>query len=104
MTETFSNKLTDAQLERLAILSEELGEAQQAIGKILRHGYESYNPIVNTGMTNRRELERELGDIDFAIDMLARAKDVSWAGIAMRRDSKIENIKRWLHHQEVRNG
>lgn len=37
----FSNKLNDAQSERLALLLEELGEAQQAIGKILRHGYQS---------------------------------------------------------------
>lgn len=33
------NQLTNAQAERLHILLEELGEAQQAIGKILRHGY-----------------------------------------------------------------
>lgn len=84
----FSNELTRAQLERLAILSEELGEAQQCIGKILRHGYDSHNPVVNTGMTNRRELERELGDI-------------ALAGIEMRRKDKAINIQRWLHHQEA---
>ena len=35
------NKLSAAEAERLALLLEELGEAQQAIGKILRHGYEN---------------------------------------------------------------
>lgn len=39
------NGLTPAEAERLALLSEELGEAQQAIGKILRHGYDSSNPV-----------------------------------------------------------
>ena len=96
----FSNELTDAQLERLAILSEELGEAQQAIGKILRHGYESYNPVVNTSMTNRRELERELGDVYAAIEMLITALDVSGYGIEQRMIAKKQSIKKWLHHQE----
>jgi NTP pyrophosphatase (non-canonical NTP hydrolase) len=95
----FSNELTDAQLERLAILSEELGEAQQAIGKIIRHGYESYNPVVDTGMTNRRELERELGDILCAIQMLVRANDMSMAAMEVRRGDKRQSIKKWLHHQ-----
>ncbi len=49
------NGLTDAQAERLALLLEELGEAQQAIGKILRHGYESMSPFDETKTTNRWE-------------------------------------------------
>jgi hypothetical protein len=57
----FSNGLTPAQLERLAFLSEELGEAQQAIGKIVRHGYDSYNPLVLTNSNNREDLEKEIG-------------------------------------------
>jgi hypothetical protein len=98
---TFSNELTAAEVERLAVLSEELGEAQQCIGKILRHGYESYNPVVDTGMTNRRELEREIGDIQAAIEMLFAAQDVSAHGAGQRMIAKKENIKRWLHHQQA---
>jgi hypothetical protein len=37
------NQLTDAEAERLALLAEECGEVVQVIGKILRHGYESYD-------------------------------------------------------------
>jgi NTP pyrophosphatase (non-canonical NTP hydrolase) len=99
MAEKFSTCLTDAERERLAILSEELGEAQQAIGKILRHGYESYNPIVDTGMVNRRELERELGDVAFAIEMLADAGDIGGKGILLRKAAKRVSIKQWLHFQ-----
>lgn len=95
----FSNELSDAELERLAVLSEELGEAQQCIGKILRHGYESYNPVVDTGMTNRRELERELGDVYAAIEMLNYAGDVSAHGVGQRMIEKKRTIKQWLHHQ-----
>lgn len=96
----FSNGLSGSELERLAILSEEFGEAQQCIGKILRHGYESYNPVVDTGMTNRRELERELGDVFLAIDLLCRAGDISSMGISMREETKRTSIKRYLHYHQ----
>jgi len=96
----FSNELTDAELERLAILAEELGEAQQCIGKIIRHGYESYNPVVDTGRTNRRDLEQELGDVLFAIMQMTGSRDISRAGIERRADEKAAKIKRYLHHQE----
>jgi hypothetical protein len=99
MAEEFSNELNDAQLERLALLLEELGEAQQAIGKILRHGYESCNPVADTGITNRRELERELGDINAAMTLMFRAKDVSERGVTLREVKKLASIGRWLHHQ-----
>ena len=99
-TGCFTNGLTQAEFERLAILLEELGEAQQCIGKILRHGYESYNPVVNTGRTNRRDLEQELGDVVYAITLLSGNRDVSRAAIERRSDEKSEKIKPYLHHQE----
>jgi NTP pyrophosphatase (non-canonical NTP hydrolase) len=98
-TTEFSTDLSEAEIERLAILLEELGEAQQCVGKILRHGYESYNPVIDTGTTNRRDLERELGDVYEAILMLSRAKDVNEAAINRRQAEKREKIKRYLHFQ-----
>ena len=64
MTESF-NKLTPAEAERLALLSEECAEVIMAIGKILRHGFESRHP--NGGPTNRQTLERECGDLRHAV-------------------------------------
>lgn len=95
----FSNQLSDAQVERLAILAEELGEAQQVIGKILRHGYESVNPLDCDSETNRDNLERECGDIMLALDLLCEASDLSGAAVIRRQKKKRETIKRWLHHQ-----
>ena len=63
--------LDNAQIERLALLVEELGETQQAIGKILRHGYNSCHP--KTRVPNKISLERELGDVAFAVDMLIKS-------------------------------
>lgn len=94
----FSNELTDAEVERLAILAEEMGEAIQCIGKVLRHGYESRNPL-RPGATNREQLQQELGDAVFAIYQLTDAKDLEWRKLAERVADKKDKIKPYLHHQ-----
>ena len=62
------NGLTASEAERLFLLLEELGEVQQVIGKILRHGYESHHP--NGGPNNRTLLEMELEDVLAALHLL----------------------------------
>jgi NTP pyrophosphatase (non-canonical NTP hydrolase) len=98
----FSNGLSPAQLERFAILSEELAEAQQVIGKIIRHGLFSRHPDENmNALDNQDMLEKELGDVYFAIDMLARNKDLDNIEILEWKALKAEKIKPYLHHQKV---
>jgi len=93
-------KLTHAQIERLALLSEELGEAQMAIGKILRHGYHSRNPFKMHGLKNYEALEVELGDILLAIEYLTASNDpISTTMIQRARKDAAFNKPRWLHHQ-----
>lgn len=55
--------MTEAERERLAMLAEEAGEIVQIIGKILRHGYESYHPDDIERTTNRVLLQNELTDL-----------------------------------------
>lgn len=62
------NNLTPAQIERLAILIEECSEVQQIACKILRHGYDSKNPLIDDSLTNRQLLQNEMGDLLFAIE------------------------------------
>lgn len=93
------NKLSPAELERLAILSEELGEAQQIIGKIIRHGFESSNPFDPNLVINRNLLEKEIGDIQFAINLMIKANDLSAGKIDHYKSLKKEKIKKYLHHQ-----
>lgn len=92
------NKLTPDQTERLAILAEELGEVSQIIGKILRHGYESFNPLEEHSMTNRKLLEMELGDVLSAISRLASKNDLSIHAILERGEYKTQTAGKWLHH------
>ena len=92
------NQLTNAQAERLALLSEELGEAQQAVGKILRHGYESRHP--DGGPTNRESLERELGDVKAAIFLLTDADDLNSGNLAFNMLKKSDRVGQYMHHQQ----
>lgn len=68
------NKLTPAEAERLAMLSEECAEVIQAVSKILRHGYESVNPLAPEKGTNREQLARELIDV-FAVLLLMQENE-----------------------------
>ena len=91
------NGLTPAESERLYLLLEELGEAQQAIGKILRHGYLSTHP--NGGLNNREQLEKELGDVRHAMIRLCNAGDLDKEEIHDAADKKAIAIVKYLHHQ-----
>lgn len=97
MSEHF-NKLTPAEAERLALLLEEMGECQQAIGKILRHGYESKHPNKMDGPTNRESLEREVGDVLHAIWLMMK-RDICEKAIEERRHVKSVTVQLYLHHQ-----
>lgn len=91
-----ANHLTDAQTERLAILSEEAGEVIQVIGKILRHGFK---PIVGEiNYDNTTDLEKELGDLYEAVNRLVDNGDISIANILHQAITKTREP--YLHHQK----
>jgi NTP pyrophosphatase (non-canonical NTP hydrolase) len=94
----FVNGLGPAETERLALLGEECAEVGKAIGKILRHGYPSRNPTVPDSASNREDLEREIGDLLWSIDLMAHCGDISM--IRCRTDAGRHARKtRYLHHQ-----
>jgi len=91
------NGLTPAQAERLAMLAEECGEVIQIIGKILRHGYDSYHPQDRTA-TNRQLLGRELTDLLAVAASLCR--DQVPEGSLHDQDRAWERKLKYAHHQE----
>lgn len=94
MTEHF-NRLTPAEAERLAMLAEEAGEIVQVVGKILRHGYESYHPA-NPTETNRDLLANEVCDFLAVIQMMDADFNV---GGGLEPDAAIAKKLRFAHHQ-----
>lgn len=92
------NQLNPSEVERLALLVEEMGEAQQAIGKIFRHGYESKHP--DGGPTNRKALEQELGDVEYIGGMLKSYGDLNADSVSKFKSYKSYRVYHYLHHHE----
>jgi len=93
------NRLTPAEAERLAFVMEEMAEAQQIIGKILRHGYQSYHPDDPEKTSNRALLAKELGHVYCGIQLLVESHDISGFILELCRSKKHKKVKRWMHHQ-----
>lgn len=91
--------MSNAELERLAILVEECAEVQQIAMKIIRHGYESYNPFDENKISNRKLLEKELGDLIFAYRLLLGSNDIDYGEIEKSIGNKSRSIQQYLHFQ-----
>ncbi len=89
------NQLTPAEAERLAMLAEEAGEIVQVVGKILRHGFDSYHPE-NPQTTNRMLLEGEINDLYAVVGLLAEAGDIPMCAAL---DEHVIKKLREAHHQ-----
>lgn len=99
MTTNHFNQLTEAQAERLTLLAEECAEVVQACCKILRHGYESYNPNEKNSRSNRRHLENELAQVLWAIMALDHEAEIDYAYILGLSAMVYPEKKAYLHHQ-----
>jgi NTP pyrophosphatase (non-canonical NTP hydrolase) len=90
------NKLTPAEAEALALLTEEGGEVIQAVAKILRHGIDSEHP--DSGELNKDSLNKEIGDVLAAIDICF----VQWVAdrevAEHHKQRKLSRVGRYLHH------
>lgn len=95
------NALSPAEVERLAVLAEECGETIQIVGKILRHGYESYSPYDSLRTTNRTLLTRELGDVLAMMWAMNDTKDIVKDDINKCATDKQKRIGKYMHHQSL---
>lgn len=98
------NNLTPAEAERLALVIEECSEVIHVCGKILRHGFDSVNPIVNPAhgintLTNRERLQNEIGDLRAVIRLMINCNDILEGDIIRASQAKNKRMEPWLHHQ-----
>lgn len=98
----FRTLLSRAEEERLHLLQEECAEVIQAAAKVLRHGYESYDPTVKGGPNNREALEKEMGHVRHAMLRMCEANDVVKDEVHRHADHKRETVEEWLHFQPRR--
>lgn len=92
--------LTPAEVERLAMLAEECAEVIQIVGKILRHGYQSWHPKDPT-TSNRALLRKELTDLHAVHLAMIRAGDQMVFDPSTLKLVWLEKL-RYTHHQEKR--
>jgi hypothetical protein len=90
--------ISDAELERLAILAEEAAEVQQIVMKIIRHGYGSHSPFDEKKTPNRELLNKELGDLQLAIQLMVEYFDINPNTIEQRKNYKRGLLDNYLHH------
>jgi len=108
MIQNHFNGLTPGEAERLAMLAEEAGEIVQAVGKILRHGYESFHPN-NLSVTNRSLLENEIADLHAVQLMMEEKGDIEdlspqasdAVGHAMEKKMKFTHHQRTIPSAEA---
>lgn len=97
-TEPKFGNLTNAQRERLEMLAEEAAEVVKACTKILRHGYDSYNPNVQIHKTNALDLENELMDLWTVYERMADYGDLG--RINFYDTPRVWSMKlKYTHHQ-----
>jgi NTP pyrophosphatase (non-canonical NTP hydrolase) len=88
---------TEAQAERLYLLIEEMAEATKAATKILRFGLENHHP--SSSKLNIDDLEKELGHILFAIELLRNSTDILYNNVLKYKLEKMVTIGKWLQFQ-----
>ena len=96
------NQLTPQQAELFALLAEECGEVVQIVGKILRHGLDSYHP--HSGETNRETLQKELGDVWAAVELLrfhGGCSELTGNTLFARMHEKLAKVGAYLHHTDI---
>ena len=93
--EKHHNGLTPAEAERLAMLAEEAGEIVQVVGKILRHGYESFHPL-QPEVSNRTLLSSEIADMLGVIALIHNDLDTA---IDYDPNLVAQRKLKWTHHQ-----
>lgn len=94
--EAMVNRISEAEQERLGLFTEETGEANQIIGKILRHGIDSYHPE-EPGLSNAQLLELEIGHVIAAIDILVACGTLDSRAIFRAKVAKLQKLGSWLH-------
>jgi hypothetical protein len=95
------NNLTPAQQERLAILQEQLGVTQQAIGSIQRWGFARVDPSLGHGVqiTNRKQLETGLAGVICATGFMTKNGDLVKGAIEAATTAQFEQLQPSLIHE-----
>lgn len=91
------NEELSESIERMGLLIQAMGKANQAICKTLIHGYNASFEGIN--YNNREDIMRELGDFEAILDLMIKNGDLNREVIEKYRDIKSSKLSRYLKHQ-----
>lgn len=98
---TLYSRLSPAELERIAILQEEMSEVSQALCKIQRHGYVTTDHSTNQLYDNRFDLAKELGHLLNALELMVQNHDIDAKVVQQAWNEKKLSINAYLHHNHI---
>ena len=84
-------------IERMGLLIQAMGKANQAVCKALLHGYNA--TFEDITYDNRDDIMRELGDVEAILELMIKRGDLNRETIANYRDDKSSKLSRYLKHQ-----
>lgn len=87
--------VTAEQADRLLLLSEQLNDIQMVINRVLTNGYDAVDPVRNV-FTNKRLVEKEIGDMYAIVYLLRRRGDLNHGSIQKFKKHKIKRLARTL--------
>jgi NTP pyrophosphatase (non-canonical NTP hydrolase) len=94
----FRTGLSAAEEERLSLLMEECAEVIHICAKIKRHGFASAHPAERDSLiSNRQNLQKEIGHVLAAMDLMIANEDISSRYIVEGRVYKRGSVRQWLH-------
>ena len=84
--------ITERQREVLVITQEEAAEVIQEISKIYRFGIDDCH---SDGMTHRKRLETEIGDLLCMIDIMVDNRLIDPTAVEIARQAKVTKLRRY---------
>ena len=98
-TRTFSHGMSDAQVERLAMMAEEGSEIVSPVTKSMRHGLFSYHPDDPSKQPNAEYLRQEIIDVLAMAQVLLNHGDIKPITIE-EINQRMQRKLRYTHHQK----
>lgn len=93
------NEEMSESIERMGLLIQAMGKANQTVCKILLHGYNA--SFEGIEYDNREDLMRELGDTEAIIDLMIVRGDLDEEKINAQRVIKRGKLTYFLKHQRM---